>query len=48
MASWGWFETDTFPLEWGDTEMTYGTIAQRAVVLGSGMAGLFTARVLSD
>ena len=28
--------------------MTYGTIAQRAVVLGSGMAGLFAARVLSD
>jgi len=28
--------------------MTYGTIAHRAVVLGSGMAGLFAARVLSD
>ena len=28
--------------------MTYGTIAQRTVVLGNGMAGLFAARVLSD
>jgi len=28
--------------------MTYETIARRAVVLGSGMAGLFAARVLSD
>lgn len=28
--------------------MTHGTIARRAVVLGSGMAGLFATRILSD
>lgn len=28
--------------------MTYNTIARRAIVVGSGMAGLFAARILSD
>jgi 2-polyprenyl-6-methoxyphenol hydroxylase-like FAD-dependent oxidoreductase len=37
-----------FPLDRGDTNMAHNTVAQRAVVLGSGIAGLFAARVLSD